>query len=458
MRKLELSKTYTPGDVEEKWYKKWLENNLFQAHAGSSKKSYCIVIPPPNITGSLHLGHALDNTIQDLLIRGKRMQGFEALWIPGTDHAGIATQNVVEKELAKEKMTRFDLGREKFIERVWKWREEYGSTIVMQLKRLGVSCDWSRERFTLDAQCSRAVREAFVKLYRKGLIYKGQRIINWCPRCLTALSDLEVEHQELSSKLYYLRYPAPSGEGGITIATTRPETILADTAVCVNPEDSRYASLAGKEVVLPIVGRKLPVIADPAVDPAFGTGALKITPAHDPVDFEIGQAHGLPVIVVIDEKGKMNNEAGAYAGMDRFRCREKILNDLESGGFLEKIEDYTHAIGHCYRCHTVVEPYLSWQWFARMKELAEPAIRVVNEGKVRFFPERYAKIYLYWMENIKDWCISRQLWWGHRIPVWTCASCGKQDAWLEEPKACPECGSTDVIPDLLVFADEARSG
>ncbi|MDQ7822623.1 MAG: valine--tRNA ligase [Candidatus Eremiobacteraeota bacterium] len=440
MKKLSLEKVYQPADVENRWYEKWVSDNLFRADSSSRKKPYSIVIPPPNITGSLHLGHALDNTIQDILIRGKKMMGFEALWIPGTDHAGIATQNKVEKQLASEKLTRYDLGREEFVKRVWKWKDEYGSTIIMQLKRLGVSCDWTRERFTLDEVCSRAVREAFVRLYQKGLIYKGQRLINWCPRCLTALSDLEVEHEEKASKLYYLRYNAPEGSQGVVIATTRPETILADTAVCVHPEDERYHALAGKEVVLPLVGRKLPVISDRAVDPAFGTGALKITPAHDPVDFEVGQAHGLPLIVVINEKGIMNEEAGgAYEGLDRFRCREKILEDLEGGGFIEKIEDYTHSVGHCYRCHTVIEPYLSWQWFVKMKELAAPAIEAEKQGRVRFIPEKYSAIYRYWMENIRDWCISRQLWWGHRIPVWTCSDCSHRDAFLSDPVECPSC-------------------
>jgi valyl-tRNA synthetase len=442
MMKINLNKVFKPQEIEQKWYQEWIGKGIFHANNSSKKKPYCIVIPPPNITGSLHLGHALDNTIQDILIRGRRMQGFEALWIPGTDHAGIATQNVVEKELAKERKTRNDLGREEFTKRVWKWKEEYGSTIIMQLKRLGVSCDWERERFTLDPGCSKAVREAFVRLYGKKLIYRGQRIINWCPRCLTALSDLEVEHKELRSKLWHLHYRAPEGGNGIIIATTRPETILADTAVCVHPEDERYKALIGKEVILPVVGRKLPVISDKAVDPSFGTGALKITPAHDPVDFDIGQAHGLPMPVVINEKGIMNNEAGRYEGMDRFRCREAILEDLKTGEFLVREEDYIHSVGHCYRCHTVIEPHLSYQWFVRMKDLAEPGIAAVKEGRVKFVPEKYEKNYLYWMENIRDWCISRQLWWGHRIPVWSCESCGHVDAYNQDPAECPKCRGT----------------
>jgi valyl-tRNA synthetase len=454
----ELAKVYSPKEAESRWYEKWIKDEIFRADSSSSKKNYSIVIPPPNITGSLHLGHALDNTIQDILIRGKRMQGYEALWIPGTDHAGIATQNVVEKELAKERVTRHDLGRQNFIERVWKWKEEYGGTIINQLRRLGVSCDWSRLRFTLDGQCSKAVREAFVRLYRKGMIYKGQRIINWCTRCLTALSDLEVEHEEHPSSLYYLKYPGFDGAWSITIATTRPETILADTAVCVHPDDERYSRLIGKEVVLPIVGRRLPVISDEAVDPKFGTGALKITPGHDPVDFEIGGRHNLPVIVAMDEHGIMNSEAGNYRSMDRMACREKILADLKEGGYLEKEEEYVHGVGHCYRCHTIIEPYLSLQWFVSMHDLAEPAIEAVKEGKVRFIPEKYSRTYLYWMENIRDWCISRQLWWGHRIPVWTCTECGKVDAFLQDPLKCPACQSPKLAQEEDVLDTWFSSG
>lgn len=484
-RKMTLPKVYRPSNIERSRYEEWMRNDLFRARVNPEKRPFCIVIPPPNITGSLHLGHALDNTIQDILIRYKRMRGFESLWIPGTDHAGIATQTVVEKELAKEGKTRHLLGREKFVEKVWQWREEYGRTIVMQLQRLGVSCDWNRERFTLDEICSRAVREAFLRLFEKGLIYRDRLIINWCPRCLTALSDLEVEHEERASSLWYLCYPFEEGEGGITIATTRPETILADTAVAVNPQDERYRELVGRKAILPLVRRKLPIIADPRVDPDFGTGALKITPAHDPADFAIGQDHDLPVIVCIDEKGNMNEEAGVYRGMDRDECRKEILKDLGSGGFLVKEEEYVHSVGQCYRCETVIEPYLSLQWFMRMKSLAKPAIEAVRDGRVRFVPERFSKTYLYWMENIRDWCISRQLWWGHRIPVWYCKSCHPEVAWAgtgighavgtptvreyreirvpervtpivpnpggKDPESCPRCASTDLIqdPDVL---------
>jgi valyl-tRNA synthetase len=460
MKQMELSKVYEPREVEERIYGTWLKEDLFDAKPDPLRKPYCIVIPPPNITGSLHMGHALDNTIQDLLIRWKRMAGYSSLWIPGTDHAGIATQTVVEKDLAREeKVTRHDLGREKFIERVWKWAKEYKQYIAHQLKTMGVSCDWKRERFTLDEVCSTAVRRAFVSLYEEGLIYRGRYIINWCPRCLTALSDLEVEHEETQGKLYYLRYPLEGGEGAVTIATTRPETILADTAVAVHPEDERYRSYMGKKVILPIVGRLLPVIADEVVEPAFGTGALKITPAHDPNDFQAGLRHDLPVIVVIDEHGVMNAEAGeAYAGLDRFACRRKILEVLEKGGFVEKIEDYTHGVGTCYRCRTIVEPHLSWQWFVKMKELAEPAIEVVKKGRVRFIPERYEKTYLYWMENIKDWCISRQLWWGHRIPVWTCGSCGLEKAFIDDPVSCPKCGSRELRQEEDVLDTWFSSG
>lgn len=447
----ELSKVYQPGEVEAKWYDEWMRANNFTAKPDPSRKPFCIVIPPPNITGSLHMGHALDNTIQDLLIRWKRMEGFASLWIPGTDHAGIATQTVVEKELLKEKKTRHDLGRDEFVRKVWKWRDEYGRTIVQQLKRLGASADWSRERFTLDEQCSKSVKEAFIRLYRKGWIYRGKYIINWCPRCLTALSDLEVEHEDIEGKLYYVKYPFAKGRGGITIATTRPETILADTAVAVNPDDNRYKKYIGKEVTVPLAGRKVPVIADPEVKTDFGTGALKITPAHDPVDFEIGRRHNLPAISVLDSRGKMNEEAGPYAGMDRDKCRKVFTEDLRKGGFLIKEEEYLHAVGHCYRCNTVIEPYLSDQWFVKMKGLAEPAIKAVKDERVRFIPERYTGTYLYWMENIRDWCISRQLWWGHRIPVWNCGNCSFEDAYVENPDKCPKCGSHQFIQDSDVL-------
>ncbi|MCD6309393.1 MAG: valine--tRNA ligase [Candidatus Eremiobacteraeota bacterium] len=440
-----LDKTYDPENVEEKIYLKWENENLFYADVNSPGKTYVISIPPPNITGSLHMGHALDNTIQDLLIRYHRMKGLLTLWLPGTDHAGIATQAVVEKELKKEGRSRFDLGREKFIKRVWKWREEYGNTIIHQLKKMGCSCDWSRIRFTLDDDYSRAVREAFVHFYEKGWIYRGQRIINWCPNCHTALSDLEVEHFEIPGHLYYVRYPFEDGSGHITIATTRPETILADVAVAVNPADEKYKGRIGKNLVLPLIGRSIPLIADSYVDQEFGTGALKITPGHDPYDFEIGQRHNLESILVIDESGKMNSAAGEkYRGMTRDECRKAIVKDLEKQGLLEKVENYDHVVGHCYRCHQPVEPYLSWQWFLKMDEMAKPAIDVVEKGKVTFFPERFNRIYINWMNDIKDWCLSRQLWWGHRIPVWTCGKCGYQNAFREDPSRCPDCNEVDL--------------
>ncbi|MCL5037846.1 MAG: valine--tRNA ligase [Chloroflexi bacterium] len=442
--KHELDKTYDPKNVEDRIYNGWEEDNLFRADVEAPGETYVISIPPPNITGSLHMGHALDNTIQDLLIRYHRMKGFVALWVPGTDHAGIATQAVVEKELKKEGRTRFDLGREAFIKRVWEWQEEYGSTIIHQLKRMGCSCDWSRIRFTLDEGYYRAVREAFVSFYEKGLIHQGRRIINWCPHCLTALSDLEVEHFDVPGHLYYVRYPFEDKSGYVVIATTRPETILADVAVAVNPDDDRYKDKVGKKLVLPMVGRIIPLIADPYVEPGFGTGALKITPGHDPNDFEVGQRHNLESIIVLDEHGRMNEESGErYKGMTREECRKAIVEDLEKEGLLEKIEEYNHAVGHCYRCLKAIEPYLSWQWFLKMDELAKPAIEVVNDGRVKFIPERFNRIYLNWMENIREWCLSRQLWWGHRIPVWTCGKCGYKNAFREDPGSCPECGEKE---------------
>jgi len=459
MNTIELEKAYRPEQVESKWYKLWEKYRKFASSPDPGKKPYCIVIPPPNVTGSLHMGHALDNTIQDALIRFKRMMGFETLWIPGVDHAGIATQRVVEKELAKEGKTRWEMGREKFIEKVWEWKEKYGGTIVEQLKRMGCSCDWERQRFTLDDGCSRSVREVFVRLYEEGKIYRGKRIVNWCPACHTALSNLEVEYREdKKGKLYYLKYPYKEGEGSITIATTRPETILADTAVAVNPKDPRYKDIIGKNVILPLVGRKLPVIEDHRVEVDFGTGALKITPAHDLNDWEIGQQHNLPVVVCIDDKGKMNENAIKYQGMDRYECRKEIVKDLEAGGYLKKIEDYEMAVGTCYRCHTVIEPYLSEQWFVDMKELAQPAIDKVKDGTTKFYPERFAGIYLDWLENIRDWCISRQLWWGHRIPVWTCDDCGFINAFKEDPSKCPSCGSEKFIQDDSVLDTWFSSG
>lgn len=459
MKTIELEKVYRHDQVESKWYELWEKYKRFASSPDPDKKPYCIVIPPPNVTGSLHMGHALDNTIQDALIRFKRMRGFESLWIPGTDHAGIATQRVVEKELAKEGKTRWDMGREKFIEDVWKWKEKYGGTIVQQLKRMGCSCDWDRERFTLDDGCSRAVREVFVRLYDEGKIYRGKRIVNWCPSCHTALSNLEVEHEEdKEGKLYHLKYPFEEGEGGITIATTRPETILADTAVAVNPKDPRYKDVTGKNVILPLVGRKLPIIANRRVEIGFGTGALKITPAHDLNDWEIGTEHDLPVVICMDEKGIMNENAIKYQGMDRDECRKAIVKDLEDGGYLVKTEDYEVSVGTCYRCHTVIEPYLSEQWFVDMKDLAKPAIDKVKDGTVKFMPERFTGIYLDWLENIRDWCISRQLWWGHRFPVWTCRDCGFEGAFKKDPDKCPECESENFVQDDFVLDTWFSSG
>ncbi len=438
-----LSPVYDPKQVEGKWYQFWLERGYFRATVDETRRPYAIMMPLPNVTGSLHMGHALNNTLQDLLTRFRRMQGFNALWQPGTDHAGIATQNVVERELAKEGLTREMLGREKFLERVWQWKAKYGDLIYTQLKRLGCSCDWDRATFTLDPGYYDAVLEAFIRLYEKGYIYRGKYMVNWCPRCLTSISDLEVEFQEVESTLYYVRYPGADGGEGIVIATQRPETIPADVAVAVHPEDDRYRHLIGTFVIVPVGGRRVPVIADRRVDRDFGSGALKITPGHDPLDYEIGQDHGLEILVTIDERGRLNDVAGKYAGMDRFQAREVIARDLQAGGFIVRAEPYRTSVGHCDRCHTVIEPYLSEQWFCRMKELAEPAIRVVKEGKVRFIPERWTKVYLDWMENIRDWCISRQLWWGHRIPIWYCP-CGETIASKTEPEGCPRCGSREL--------------
>jgi valyl-tRNA synthetase len=434
-----IDKVYDPKQVERKWYAFWMEKGYFTAKAVSEKPPFSMVIPPPNVTGVLHMGHALNNTLQDIVTRYKRMDGCNALWLPGTDHAGIATQNVVERELAKEGLSAEGLGREAFIKRVWEWRKKSGGVIIEQLKRLGASCDWTRERFTMDAGLSRAVREVFVRLFEEGLIYRGDYIINWCPRCKTALSDVEVEHEETKGHLYYIRYPLADGSGSITVATTRPETMLGDTAVAVNPEDKRYKRLIGKGVVLPLTGRTIPIIGDAYVDMAFGTGALKITPGHDFNDFEIGKKHGLQVIKVIDDDGRMNEHAGRYGGMDRFAARERIIEDLRAEGLLEKIEDYGLIIGRCYRCKTIVEPIVSLQWFVRMKPLAAPAIEAVRERRVTIIPEMWEKVYYEWMENIKDWCISRQIWWGHRIPVWYCDACGGVYASREEITSCPGC-------------------
>ncbi len=437
----QIPKTFDPKKIEQKWYPYWEREGLFKANPEKGGRAYSIVIPPPNVTGSLHMGHALNNTLQDICIRYRRMDGFNVLWMPGTDHAGIATQNVVEKQLAAEGLTRHDLGREEFIKRVWKWKEIYGGQIIHQLKRLGASCDWSRERFTMDEGLSRAVREVFVRLYMDGLIYKGDYIINWCPRCSTALSDLEVEHQEHASHLYYVQYPLSQGSGGITVATTRPETMLGDTAVAVNPEDERYRELVGLQCILPLVGRALPIIADPYVEPGFGTGALKITPAHDPNDFEIGIRHGLEKLRVIDETGRMNQEAGAFAGLDREECRKEVVEALKQKGLLVKVEPYTHKVGHCQRCGTVIEPTLSKQWFVKVEPLAKEAIRAVREGRIRIIPGKWENDYFAWMENIRDWCISRQIWWGHRIPAWYCLECGALTVASQDPSACSSCGS-----------------
>ncbi|MBD3320245.1 MAG: valine--tRNA ligase [Chitinivibrionales bacterium] len=444
-----MEKTYNPLDVEETIYSRWLENKLFAADENSSKEPYSIVIPPPNVTGILHMGHALNNTVQDILIRWKRMSGCEALWLPGTDHAGIATQNVVERQIARtEHKTRHDLGREQFIRRVWQWKEEYHATITGQLKKLGFSCDWNRERFTMDDGLSRAVRKVFVSLYNDGLIYRGKYIINWCPRCRTALSDEEAEHQETDGKLWYFRYPSQDGNGGVTVATTRPETMLGDTAIAVNPADERYAGLIGTTLVLPLANREIPVVADDFVDREFGTGAVKVTPAHDPNDFQMGLRHKMEPIVVMDERGTMCGPIpDKYIGADRFECRKQVVHDLNELGLVEKITDHRHSVGHCYRCDTVVEPYYSDQWFVKMKPLAGPALAAAKNNQISFYPGRWEKTYIEWMENIRDWCISRQIWWGHRIPVWYCGECGEMIVAEETPAVCPRCTSRALSQD-----------
>ncbi len=437
-----MDKVYNPHTIEEKWYRFWVEKGFFTAEGRSSKPSFSMVIPPPNVTGSLHMGHALNNTLQDIVTRFRRMAGFNALWLPGTDHAGIATQNVVERELAKEGKNRETLGRESFIEKVWQWKEQSGNTIIEQLKRLGCSCDWSRERFTMDDGLSRAVREVFVRLYNEGLIYRDNYIINWCPRCKTALSDLEAEHEETNGHLYHIRYPLAEGGGYLTVATTRPETMLGDTAVAVNPDDERYGKYVGRYVILPIVEKKIPVIGDSYVDTSFGTGVLKVTPAHDLNDFEIMKRHNLEIVKVIDDDGKMNENAVHYKGVDRFECREKIIRELDEKDLLEKIEPYNLGVGKCYRCKTIVEPSLSLQWFLKMKPLAQPAIEAVRSQKVRIIPDMWEKVYFEWMENIRDWCISRQIWWGHRIPVWYCDKCNKTYVSVDTIDACQDCGGS----------------
>ena len=451
MRK-ELPKTYEPQEVEGKIYQAWMDGNCFHAAPNPDKKPFSIVMPPPNVTGQLHMGHAMDSTLQDILIRYKRMQGYEALWMPGVDHAGIATQIKVEEELRKnEGLSRHDLGREKFLERVWDWKHKYGDRIVEQQKRMGSSCDWERARFTMDEGCSKAVRETFCGLYDKGLIYKGSRIINWCPHCVTALSDAEVEYADKPGHLWYIRYPLSDGSGDLVVATTRPETMMGDTGVAVNPEDERFKHLVGKTCVLPIMNRELPIVADEYVELGFGTGAMKMTPAHDPNDFEVGLRHNLESIRVIDDNGVINENGGPYAGMDRYECRKKLVKDLEDQGYLVKTEDYSHNVGTCYRCKSDVEPLISAQWFVKMAPLAQEALRVVNEGEVQFIPERFAKIYTNWMENVHDWCISRQLWWGHQIPAWYCADCGHVTVSETDPDCCEKCGSKHIQrdPDVL---------
>ncbi len=441
----ELPKVYEPQQVESRIYQMWEDHDCFKGVEDSKKKSFSIVMPPPNVTGQLHMGHALDCTLQDILTRFKRMQGYAALWVPGTDHAGIATQIKVEEELrVKEGKTRYDLGREKFLERVWKWKEEYGNRIVQQQKKMGVSCDWSRARFTMDEGCSKAVRETFCELYDKGLIYKGSRIINWCPHCVTALSDAEVEYVDKPGHLWYIRYPLADGSGDIVVATTRPETMMGDTGVAVNPEDENFKHLIGKKCILPIMNREIPVVGDEYCEIGFGTGAVKMTPAHDPNDFEVGLRHNLEVIRVIADDGHINENGGPYNGMDRYECRKAIVKDLEEQGYLVKVEPYNHNVGTCYRCHNDVEPLISAQWFVKMEPLAKEALRVVNEGEVKFVPERFSKTYTNWMENCHDWCISRQLWWGHQIPAWTCDDCGHINVKREDPTACEKCGSTHL--------------
>ena len=438
---------YDPASVEQRLYQRWMDAGYFTPKIDPSKKPFVVIQPPVNVTGELHLGHAQRATVEDALTRWHRMRGEPTLWLPGLDHAGIATQVVVERELATEGLTRHDLGREKFLERVWDWVGRSRGRIGEQHRRLGVSCDWSRETFTLDPGPSRAVRHTFVNLYKKGLVYRGERIINWCPRCSTALSDLEVEHQETTGSLYYIKYPLASGDGHLTVATTRPETLLGDTGVAVNAGDPRYKELVGREVVLPILGRRIPIVGDDAVETEFGTGALKVTPGHDPVDFELGERHGLPIITVLNLDGTMNAEAGTYEGMDRFKAREQIVADLEAQGLLEKVEDLQHSIGHCQRCTQIVEPLVSLQWFVQIQPLAKPALEVVRNGTVRILPERFSKVYENWMENLRDWCISRQLWWGHRIPVWYCNACGTEIVETDDPTVCPSCGSNDLRQD-----------
>ena len=446
-----LEKNYDSSKVENRWYEFWENNHLFAPTDDDTKPSFSIVIPPPNVTGKLHMGHAMDETMQDILVRYKRLKGFNTLWVPGTDHAGIATQAKVENMLREQGIEREEIGREAFIGHCWDWKKQYGDTITKQIRKLGASCDWDRERFTMDEGCSRAVREAFVSLYEEGLIYQGNYIVNWCPHCQTTISDIEVEHEENQGKLYYLNYSLEDGSGKLTIATTRPETMFGDTAVAVHPEDERFKDFIGKNVILPIVNKPIPVIADEYVEREFGTGCVKITPSHDVNDFEMGSRHDLPHVVVIDQYGKMNENAGKYNGLDRFECRKQVIEDLRGTEYFDHEEDYTNAVGHCYRCHTAIEPRVSKQWFVKMAPLAEPALAAVKTGDIRFVPERFEKIYTGWLENIKDWCISRQLWWGHRIPVWYCQDCGEVICTREDPTVCPKCGSAHLEqdPDVL---------
>jgi valyl-tRNA synthetase len=458
MGRKELTKGYEPAAAEAKWYQYWLDNGFFHAADKSSKKPFSIVIPPPNVTGMLHMGHALNNVLQDICVRYKRMQGYNALWMPGMDHAGIATQNVVEQELAKEGLTRHDLGREKFIERVWEWKAKYGGVIIHQLKRLGCSCDWSRERFTMDEGLSRAVREVFVRLYNDGLIYRGDYIVNWCPRCRTAISDLEVEYRQEAGHLWSIRYPFAEGQGGIVVATTRPETMLGDTAVAVNPSDGRYRGLIGKEVILPLMNRRIPIIADDYVTMEFGSGAVKITPASDPNDFAMAMRHKLDIIRIMDDNAAINENGGIYEGQDRYECRRNVVRDLEAGGCLVGTEPYAHNIGQCYRCKTDIEPTVSRQWFVKIAPLAKEAIAAVVTGKTRIVPPSWEATYFEWMNNIRDWCISRQIWWGHRIPVWNCEGCGKMIVASHDPDRCPDCGGAKLRQEEDVLDTWFSSG
>lgn len=458
MQETNIPKTYDPQSFEKKWYKFWEDNRLFHVEVEKGKKPYSIVIPPPNVTGQLHMGHAMDNTLQDILIRFRRMQGYNTLWMPGCDHAGIATQAKVDAQLAKEGTSRHEIGRKKFVERAWQWKKKYGDRIMYQLRSMGSSCDWERECFTMDEGCSRAVREVFVQLYEDGLIYQGKRITNWCPHCNTALSDIEVEHKTQMGHLYHIRYKMADDDSYIEIATTRPETMFGDTAIAVHPNDERYKDVVGKNVIVPIVGRKIEIIADDYVDKEFGTGAVKITPAHDPNDFDMGQRHNLDQILVMTSEGKMAENTGKYVGMDRYACRKQLIVDLKEQGFLVNIEDHEHAVGHCSRCGTTVEPMVSKQWFVKMETLAKPAIEAVKSGKIKFVPERFTKIYCNWLENIRDWCISRQLWWGHQIPAWYCDDCGETIVARNDVTICPRCGGNHLHRDEDVLDTWFSSG